>query len=198
MNILINEAFLWSKAAYGSSKKYNINCFSCVHTDCQVTVVDQPDKYVIAFRGSDSIQDWIINSRVQRVDFMNGKVHKGFLEQYYSVRRDILQNMKQRKNLLICGHSLGGALACICAADLVSSHNVTCICFGAPCVGDKAFRKIFLSKVNTAVNICSSFDPVTWMPLRLKQVAPVKYVSGPWGNPHGLDYYEKSIKKCNL
>ena len=195
MNDLIKQASYWCLHAYGGDNQdhsHPTKYISCVHTDCQVLLVDLPSKYVVSFRGSDSLKDWGMNFTIKSASFMGGKVHGGFLKQYYSVRQDVLQYIKGDKDVLVCGHSLGGALACICARDLSPFRDVSCVTFGSPCVGNRAFHAGFRVFVPHAISICSRWDPVVRVPLRYNQAAAVGYVRGPWCNPHSMSFYRNA------
>lgn len=81
------------------------------------TLTDGTVRFAIAFRGTDDINDWIYNNAGQW----------GFLEYYKSVRSvfvDLIHSALQAKaagktvEVLITGHSLGGAAAIAAFADL--------------------------------------------------------------------------------
>ena len=84
-------------------------------------------------------------------------VHKGFMSMYQSAREDILTLLKEERHrdpdgrflpkLLVCGHSMGGALARLCAFDLVVAHGipaeqVSLITFGSAPPGNRALAKL--------------------------------------------------------
>ena len=91
-------------------------------------------------------------------------VHVGFLRGYLSVRTRLLTMIEALKrdeggdwSVYVTGHSLGGALATICAADLGSgicaADDVVMYNFGSPRVGNLAFVKHFNGVVPEAFRV---------------------------------------------
>lgn len=125
----------------------------------------------IVFRGSDGTSDWIDNFKFwhrtipykEKGTNKKIKIHTGFYEQYSNVRLQIIERMYTElfgtvcytprfKKFIITGHSLGGALATLCALDIeynyhqwldVYALDLFCITFGSPRVGNKAFANSF-------------------------------------------------------
>lgn len=75
------------------------------------------------------------------------KVHRGFFASYSSVSKTILRDVAKLKSqypeskLVTTGHSLGGALAILCAAELMHTFGKVdyVYTFGQPRVGNKKF-----------------------------------------------------------
>jgi len=98
------------------------------------------------------------------------ELHTGF-ERRYLVSRTVLHKkierfFPNRKKIISIGHSLGGALAGICAADLAISLNLNCstITLAAPKIGNQTFTDLFISKTETSTRIVIKDDPVTALP----------------------------------
>lgn len=77
-------------------------------------------------------------------------VHKGFQEGYLRLRPQLLAWLEAQggigsiKRCVICGHSLGGALATLCAADLGHLGGATeLITWGGPRVGNAGFVELY-------------------------------------------------------
>lgn len=111
---------------------------------------------VICFRGSHGDEDWQDNFTFnkQEMVFPGGrrvKVHTGFKTQYYTVQyylSEIVQRYRDQVGedayILVCGHSLGGALASLCAADMSwRAKWITSVTWGSPRVGGRAWAKLF-------------------------------------------------------
>lgn len=101
---------------------------------------------ILAFRGTqaDHVEDFLTNIQVMSTHWPTageaGRVHKGFrdsaaglLQQTSTWLRDVAT---RRKRLLICGHSLGGAIATLLAIPFNADALIT---FGRPRVGDDDF-----------------------------------------------------------
>jgi hypothetical protein len=93
-----------------------------------VCVDPAAQRLIVAFRGTERIHDWLDD-----LDFIpapyapipgRGTEHQGFQLVYYAIRaclRSLVQHhAPQCKNLLITGHSLGGALCGLAAPDLLN------------------------------------------------------------------------------
>lgn len=126
---------------------------------------------VVAIRGSqpDEFLDIVADVRLSQALYKGGPamVHKGFLNSTDSIRDSIVAALNRiaphRENLLVCGHSLGAAVATLLAMDLHANQLVT---IGSPRVGDENFRQRLLAiqglKISRIVNRC---DIVTMLPI---------------------------------
>ena len=133
--------------------------------------------YLISVRGTEQGQDWLTNFRALKAeDFHldeNSKVAAGFSDyaseligtnSFKQMLNDIRMSEANNETyeVLITGHSLGGAAAVILKAYLdellpSSKPQIKAITFGAPPVGDSNFADKYGERV-TAINIAG--DPV--------------------------------------
>ncbi|KAG7398544.1 hypothetical protein PHYBOEH_010908 [Phytophthora boehmeriae] len=107
---------------------------------------------VIAFRGSMDVTNWLDNltflKRRAYPEFPGVMVHMGFYWAWKSVSDQVLTILKKLQilhphaKLLVSGHSLGGAVAAICAFELEFVEKMTVqalYTFGKPRVGNINF-----------------------------------------------------------
>ena len=125
---------------------------------------------VVAFRGTiyNSIANWMrdmhfttayANEAFKDASLPgNSTVHKGFLHAYGNLREHVnaavLDAVKQTGLVIVSGHSMGGAVATMAAAEFVSNlqlDNVWLYTFGSPRTGDYSF---------TQVRCCSLFAAI--------------------------------------
>ena len=144
-------------------------------TDTQLHIKQINEKLIIVFRGTTSVKDWRYDLEILRssVDFLeNTFVHSGFLRQYKSVRSVIHSQINKKvKKVICCGHSLGSALATICALDIKLRYpdiNVGYLGCGGPRVGGPRFVKLFNSKIDASYRFVANKDPITFTPLPLR------------------------------
>ena len=95
-----------------------------------------------------------------------GRVHKGFAGRWRALRGPIEQwlgtQAAARSRLLLCGHSLGGALATLSASVWTPAQLIT---IGSPRVGNEEFvQTVDAAKTKRFVNCC---DLVTQVPPEL-------------------------------
>lgn len=98
------------------------------------------DEAVIAFEGTngvDDIGDWFANLNTARSTIVEGAVHGGFLNHYNRVADQVREALETHgvSHVWITGHSLGGAMAVLCALDLERHGKVGVrgvVTFGQP------------------------------------------------------------------
>ena len=137
-------------------------------------ILESPQEIIIAFRGTSSTTNWISNIIASQKRFKYIKedclTHRGFTDIYSSARSEIiatLSKLSQSKNLYITGHSLGGALATLCAIDIAANTpftSPTLFTYGSPRVGDPDFAKAFKKLVPNSLRIANLFDVVPYAP----------------------------------
>jgi triacylglycerol lipase len=140
-------------------------------------LIESDDTIVIAFRGTTSTADTISDLIAQQMPYPwisnGGSTHRGFTEIYSTARMqiiDILSKCDSSKKLIITGHSLGGALATLCALDLAYNTKFAppiVYTYGAPRVGDPTFAAAYNQKIafNHRVVIESDLIPLIPPPL---------------------------------
>jgi V8-like Glu-specific endopeptidase len=110
--------------------------------DTQCFVASSADRVLIAFRGTESVGDWMANLNTLSTSQSYGSVHRGFHTGFSVVRPQIEQELKSFSDraIVLTGHSLGGALATIAAAEWRGVFPVTAIyTYGQPAVGKGRF-----------------------------------------------------------
>lgn len=169
---------------------------------------------LLACRGTASLKDWLTDFNISMHRSTSGQnVHAGFNRTFQGFRREVKQFIQiNRPSVVHCvGHSLGGALANLCADEIVrnqSSPQVALYTFGAPRVGDSRFanRLTLNQKIGTENihRVYHSSDPVSMIPLWPFMHAPLNtgecYVEKTMGiNPfqHMMGNYLKSVGHLN-
>jgi predicted lipase len=116
----------------------------------QAFVANHEDFTWIVFRGTDEWRDWLDNVNVPAIDHPLGRVHRGFqlaLDDIWPAILGVVKkyHKKRRRPIWITGHSLGGALATVAAADLIHQDRpfYGVYTFGQPRCGDRQFSRFF-------------------------------------------------------
>ena len=169
-----------------------------MNTDTQCAVLPNGDAATIVFRGSESSYDWEINfdtaqeraefdqkiiqdviveeaAREQRYPYKGRNrseslIHRGFTAAYFSVRDQLHDYITGRRitAVTVTGHSLGGALATLCAVDLQYNFpNLTRLeiyTFGAPRVGNSGFSDAYNERVPRSYRFVNGMDIVPALP----------------------------------
>lgn len=137
-------------------------------------IIESPDSIVIAFRGTRSNPDWIADAAIIQTYFPYTRIklgiHSGFAAIYKACRQQIidrLNTLDSSKELFITGHSLGGALAVLCALDTAVNtafNNPVMYNFGSPRVGNPTFVQAYNDIINNSVRIVNTNDIVALLP----------------------------------
>lgn len=154
--------------------------------DCEVLLCNHDtDTLVVAFRGTSSKEDILTDLSISREKLPLGNVpeeqwplvHSGFVEQFFSVNKNLEGSIKENDNIIFCGHSLGGALATIGSLYYSFQYpekDIACVTFGSPRVGDSRFVSYFDERISKSIRYVNDNDPVPCLPTRLR----FKHVSG--------------------
>jgi putative lipase involved disintegration of autophagic bodies len=97
---------------------------------------------VVTFRGTDDRADWGVNLDFIANEAEHGKEHRGFRRAFDSMKDDLFGRIRAAKaeKVWLTGHSLGGALAAMCAMDLLKDKDIPLhgvMTFGQPMVSHK-------------------------------------------------------------
>lgn len=185
-------------------------------------IIQSEDRIIIAFRGTSSTTDWISDAIARQRKYKcvkeTGLTHVGISDIYYSAREQILSSLRRlskKKALIITGHSLGGALAVLCAIDVVGNSEFsspTLYTYGAPRVGNPVFAKAFTSAVDQCYRINNRFDIVPHLPphiyklprsdktyhyMHVREDIPLHFQNGSVASNHVISSYFKELAKKN-
>lgn len=168
----------------------HVYCFN--NKGSQAILVADDQKIIVAFRGSEEIDDWKMNmNRLKNKDFCKTNkmcVHSGFCNYVDNIWkpydnkhsqgqaeckgiRAIIQELMQEspRTLWFTGHSLGGAAAIIAAATCIWGDvrfEVSGVyTYGQPRVGDLRFAKLYNSELKSKTfRFVNNNDVVTRIP----------------------------------
>jgi triacylglycerol lipase len=136
-------------------------------------VLQNKDLLIIVFTGTSSLcQAWIdIDYRQTELDglvnYQQGvRGHKGVYKAYLAIREQLVAIIKKNssKQIVITGHSLGGALSQICALDLAYYKPIH-YSFAAPLIFNTLASQMFDQFNKYSYRIGNQSDLVTMAPL---------------------------------
>jgi predicted lipase len=167
-------------------------------TDTQCAIFsDTPGSCIyIVFRGSEKHTDWttnfnfkqevaefqqnvieeqIVQDREQIYPYTGksrsgAQMHRGFVAAYMSVREQLHDYLTNHTaaSVTVTGHSLGAALATLCAVDVQYNFSnkfaIDIYTFGAPRVGNDGFRESFNRRVPNSYRFVYGMDIVPALP----------------------------------
>eukprot|EP00030_Apusomonadida_sp_AF-17_P002471 a339785_1203.p2 GENE.a339785_1203~~a339785_1203.p2 ORF type:complete len:306 (+),score=96.13 a339785_1203:27-920(+) len=134
---------------------------------------------ILSFEGSANVTNWITNIQFLKVDFQfpnapeGARVHRGFYKAYQAIGVDVENDVGQLIDqlpgyqVLVTGHSLGGALAVFGAIDVSLNRPhvpVNVYTFGQPRVGNKMFSEWFDMQIANSIRMTNNSDIVPHLP----------------------------------
>jgi hypothetical protein len=160
---VLNTACTWAMKAYNKKNKDAVK-IGGGWTGAAAYFAKRQNMDILAFRGTEKdINDIIADITAIPVPYAGRVCHAGFVIQHASVWKEILTHIDFNKPLLICGHSLGGALAEISAAKLDKKHsNVSLVTFGKPNTFLKGFKKPM--ELDNQISCVNGSDAVARVP----------------------------------
>lgn len=172
-------------------------------------------KAFISFRGSENIKNWINNVKFIMVypynlDLKIG-IEMGFHNLLNYIKEDIYKNLEElvletkNNEIMITGHSLGGALGTLFALDILLNNNSQYIIdylvtFGSPRVGNKYLYNYFKnSSILNSYRVTHANDIVPHLPLKILDYHHIK--NEIWFNEDNSNYIycdgSGEDKKCS-
>jgi len=137
---------------------------------------------IVGFRGTMplSLNNWFNNLDVFSSDkqfppYPSAMVHPGFLDVWESHQGFLIPGVLNliakypTYQLVIIGHSLGGAVGTMFAMQLFVNYGITSthlVTFGSPRVGDSAFHDLFVSSGVSHWRLVHEQDPVPHVPFQ--------------------------------
>ena len=186
---IICTSAIFSKLAYSNSKSeveqqlstvaqetYYASA-SLVHFHTRYICILKHDLLYVAFRGTDNHNVGITNICFTPKTFSytnpTAKVHGGYLTYYQGLRNSLMNiiedhALKNKNNIILTGHSLGGSIAMLCAYDLgITSKqtNKICVTFGTPMTGNLSFCQDFEKHVQHSFHVTCGADIAPRIPI---------------------------------
>ena len=170
-----------------------------VDTDTQAFITHNSQLVLLAVRGtSEYFPDGLRDADAFQVPFLEGagKVHRGFYEaaqQVYRFAVTYLDKFNTGQKLVICGHSLGGAIALLVAEMLrrrSANHDILLYTYGAPRAGDSDFVEGAKSLVH--YRTVNNNDPVPSVPSAWMKFRPVQALSQAFADYDGIPLFAMS------
>ena len=201
-------AFAYSHDSRPNEDKHNdlLQQFECTLVAWR-TFKDETSFYIckddatifVVYRGTDNMKNVVTDANLTMSKFptfgqvfAGSKVHTGFVKSYYSSRLELLNLMRvlledpnnKDHNIIITGHSLGGALASIASLDMAATLGVVGISrykrlssftYGSPRVGNIKFAEAYNAIIPNTFRIANTNDVIPKLPTRTN-LFPYKHV----------------------
>lgn len=145
-------------------ERWNAEVVEAPDTETRVIILSDEADEIVAFRGTRNIHNWLMDLECELADDPPGRIHHGFQRALDSIEGELvraLENLKSRR-VWMAGHSLGGALAVLCARRLLPLNLAGVYTFGQPRVGDSPFAQFYNSQLK----------PLTWRVVYADDIVP--------------------------
>jgi predicted lipase len=148
---------------------------SIAHIQGYTAYIPKLQAIVIAFRGSVDLTNWLFNLNQLATNYSSCsgcQVHLGFYSAFKTVAPlvktavDELQTLHKGSKIIFTGHSLGGAMAVLCALNFKETYNIVgdVYTFGQPRVGNKKFADFLENKIPNIYRVINYADAFVHVP----------------------------------
>ncbi len=185
--IMVDEKqFLVAVATAAESQQRMLHAMRVDGDIFGLTAMNTATKTVaVSFRGTQTLEDWLADLDFVALPYSSvnnaGNVHMGFQLVYNAVRDSVAQLVRSAlaagcQNIWITGHSLGGALALLCAPDLLSNVSKLIVprlyTFAGPRVAQDGllkpgFEEFFDARITLCYRVVNRWDKVPDLPPKI-------------------------------
>lgn len=178
--------------------------FNVESTQC--ALIANEEELVVCFRGSESkMEDWLVDLDFTLVPGpLGGLVHGGFydgLSLVWSSLDEVVRGLmaERPRKLLITGHSLGGALATLAAAQWkADGQEVNAVyTYGQPRSGNNEFGRAYnLALRSRSFRLVNNLDVVTRIPPRsvgYSHMGTLVYFDDQGSPRHGMEWWREFL-----
>jgi len=182
-----------------------------VKKDCmeiEYVTAEIGDTFYLCYEGTSSLMDWIKDFTLAKDKFHCYDVHKGFLEQYDTVKSEVKPLIRRKnlagKRIILCGHSLGAALATLTALDVLETNAIKCELglIACPKIGTTLFANTINRHFPDLVRFVNKNDIIDVLPPNMfgfKHIGERIVFGSRWLGLNPLDHspvrYQKSYNK---
>ncbi|KAI4157306.1 MAG: hypothetical protein LQ342_008395 [Letrouitia transgressa] len=189
---------------FENSRKTDVTGFLAIDTTKSLII--------LSFRGSHSLPNWRTNIRFIPVNTPNicptCSVSRGFYESWTEARTSVLDALKRTQasypsyKLVVTGHSLGGAVASIAAAEIRNlGTNASLYTYGQPRIGEEEVNQFITNQNkggNYRVTHTNDIVPklpgqdIPFFPFHFKHISPEYFIT----SDNGVEVKKEDIKVC--
>ncbi|MCQ4242941.1 lipase family protein [Stutzerimonas stutzeri] len=173
-----------AEAEKGWKKPEDVHFLYHEDSETQAFITHSDKLVLITLRGTQETADILRDLDARQVPYAagNGQAHRGFHDAFLAAKTFAQRYLEAfytgEQTLIVCGHSLGGAIALLLAEwlrRLPSAPNVILYTFGSPRAGDRAF--VQSAAALTHHRLVNHNDPIpgvpfTWMDAEWKLALP--------------------------
>lgn len=206
---LVNTALNISQSSYCVANTNGWNCLTCDNNNIyeSSSLIEGEfaiygynnfyDLVFVGFRGSTNLKNWLTNIHFSMIYPYTSSIglEKGFYNLFNSMKDEIYDNISiiskkyDTKNILITGHSLGGAISTLLTFDMLYNnlpYEISLITFGSPRVGNQNFVEEFNKYNIYSPRITHYYDIVPHLP---QEFLNYKHISQEiWYNEDNTEY----------
>lgn len=172
-----------------------IDCY-CIEKNnvfCYILKISSKEIFIV-FRGSNDIQDWLGNMNINIV----AGIHEGFREMlneiFIELSNYIFYKFTNKINIYLTGHSMGGALASLCAIRLrkIGFKNIQeTYTFGQPNYCNRTFKNKIKDLNLKFLNYINNNDIVPTLPKQLTVCGEIIYINSKGEIENNLSFVNK-------
>lgn len=163
---IVELSCVYALRAYAGMRGYNVVPIHNKFTSTTAFVLKTPDFQAVVFKGTSEPRDWLFNLTAIPYRYNKRWCHGGFVVAHKSVWKRVRRQLDPNRRTIVCGHSLGGALAELSAHCMRDFTDLHLVAFGKPNVffGRKPQKPGEMTYLKTQLSFIHGSDVVPRLP----------------------------------